>query len=62
MYQVIYIFNNNFSQGVGSITTKDIKLYDVENAEQLQFKIDEYLQNNHSYYHKNIKVLNISKL
>lgn len=62
MYKVTYEFIKSFPQGGSPKLTQEIKLYDCDNANELQNKIDKYLSNNHCSYHKNIKVLNIEKL
>lgn len=65
MYKVIFSYKQDSPSGGNSQFTgwtKEIKLYDAENAEELQKQIDMFLSDNKSGYRRNISIVDIVKL
>ena len=65
MYKVIFSYKQDSPSGWNSPFTgwtKEIKLYDAENAEELQKQIDMFLYDNKSGYRRHISIVDIVKL
>lgn len=65
MYKVIFSYKQDSPSG-GNLAftgwTKETKLYDAENAEELQKQIDIFLSDNKCGYRTHISVVDIAKL
>lgn len=65
MYKVIFSYKQDSPSGGNSEFTgwtKETKLYDAENAEELQKQIDFFLSDNKCGYRTHISVVDIAKL
>lgn len=65
MYKVIFSYKQDSPSGGNSALTgwtKETKLYDAENAEELQKQIDIFLSDNKCGYRTHISVVDIAKL
>ncbi len=62
IYKVIFSFKQESPRGGNGSWKKVIKLYDAENAIELQSKIDKFLSDDECGYRKFISVKNISRL
>lgn len=65
MYKVEYSYKEDSPSGGNTFYSgwkTEVKLYDAENADELQNKIDSFLSNNKCGYRTHIKVINVSKL
>lgn len=65
IYKVIFSYKQDSPCGGNDCTTgwtKETKLYDVDNAPELQSQIDKFLSDDKCGYRRYIKVVDIAKL